>query len=37
MPRPEWYVDLWLTVVWVAYLLVFLGTIWKRKRPHIYG
>jgi cytochrome c oxidase cbb3-type subunit 1 len=29
-------VDLWLTVVWVAYLLVFLGTLWKRKEPHIY-
>jgi cytochrome c oxidase cbb3-type subunit 1 len=25
--EPEWYVDLWLTVVWVAYLLVFLGTL----------
>ena len=23
--EPEWYVDLWLTVVWVAYLLAFLG------------
>jgi cytochrome c oxidase cbb3-type subunit 1 len=34
--EPEWYIDLWLTVVWVAYLLVFLGTIWKRKEPHIY-
>lgn len=34
--EPEWYVDLWLTVVWVGYLLVFLGTIWKRKEPHIY-
>ncbi|MEL6663407.1 MAG: cbb3-type cytochrome c oxidase subunit I, partial [Pseudomonadota bacterium] len=34
--EPEWYADLWLTVVWVAYLLVFLGTIWKRKEPHIY-
>ncbi len=34
--EPEWIVDLWLTVVWVAYLLVFLGTIWKRKEPHIY-
>ena len=32
----EWYVDIWLTIVWVAYLLVFLGTIWKRKEPHIY-
>ena len=34
--EPEWYVDLWLTIVWVAYLLVFLRTIWKRKEPHIY-
>ena len=34
--EPEWYVDLWLTVVWVAYLLVFLGTIVKRKESHIY-
>jgi cytochrome c oxidase cbb3-type subunit 1 len=34
--EPEWYADLWLTLVWVAYLLVFLGTIWKRKEPHIY-
>ena len=34
--EPEWLTDLWLTVVWVAYLLVFLGTIWKRKEPHIY-
>ena len=34
--EPEWYVDLWLTIVWVAYLIVFLGTIFKRKEPHIY-
>ena len=34
--EPEWLTDLWLTIVWVAYLLVFLGTIWKRKEPHIY-
>lgn len=34
--EPEWYVDLWLTIVWVTYLLVFLGTLWKRKEPHIY-
>jgi cytochrome c oxidase cbb3-type subunit 1 len=34
--EPEWYVDLWLTVVWVVYLLVFLGTLIKRKEPHIY-
>jgi cytochrome c oxidase cbb3-type subunit 1 len=34
--EPEWYVDLWLTIVWVVYLFVFLGTLWKRKEPHIY-
>ncbi|HEY9234490.1 cytochrome-c oxidase, cbb3-type subunit I [Phenylobacterium koreense] len=34
--EPEWLTDLWLTIVWVAYLLIFLGTIWKRKEPHIY-
>ena len=34
--EPEWYVDLWLTIVWVAYLILFLGTLLKRKEPHIY-
>ncbi|MGE0253079.1 MAG: cytochrome-c oxidase, cbb3-type subunit I [Alphaproteobacteria bacterium] len=34
--EPEWYVDLWLTIVWVVYLLVFLGTIMRRREPHIY-
>ena len=34
--EPEWYADLWLTVVWVTYFLVFLGTLWRRKEPHIY-
>jgi cytochrome c oxidase cbb3-type subunit 1 len=34
--EPEWYVDIWLTIVWVVYLLVFLGTILKRREPHIY-
>ncbi|MBP0437165.1 cytochrome-c oxidase, cbb3-type subunit I [Tianweitania sediminis] len=34
--EPEWYIDIWLTIVWVAYLVVFLGTIVKRKEPHIY-
>ena len=34
--EPEWYVDIWLTIVWLAYLAVFLGTIIKRKEPHIY-
>lgn len=34
--EPEWYTDLWLTLVWVVYLLIFLGTLMKRKEPHIY-
>ncbi len=34
--EPEWFVDLWLTVVWVAYFIVFFGTILRRKEPHIY-
>jgi cytochrome c oxidase cbb3-type subunit 1 len=34
--EPEWYADLWLTIVWVVYLVIFLGTIIKRKEPHIY-
>ncbi len=34
--EPEWYVDLWLTIVWVVYLLVYLATLWKREEPHIY-
>ena len=34
--EPEWFVDIWLTVVWVAYLVVFVGTVMKRREPHIY-
>ncbi|HTP84646.1 MAG TPA: cbb3-type cytochrome c oxidase subunit I, partial [Alphaproteobacteria bacterium] len=34
--EPEWYTDLWLTIVWVAYFAVFFGTIMKRTEPHIY-
>jgi cytochrome c oxidase cbb3-type subunit 1 len=34
--EPEWYVDLWLTVVWVFYLIAFGGTITRREEPHIY-
>ncbi|MCE9508557.1 MAG: cbb3-type cytochrome c oxidase subunit I, partial [Alphaproteobacteria bacterium] len=34
--EPEWYADLWLTAVWVCYLLVFLMTLKNRKEPHIY-
>lgn len=34
--EPEWYVDLWLTAVWVSYLLVYAFTIVRRTEPHIY-
>lgn len=34
--EPEWYADIWLTIVWVCYLLVFLMTCIKRKEPHLY-
>lgn len=32
----EWPIDLLITVVWVAYGIVFFGTIVKRKVQHIY-
>jgi cytochrome c oxidase cbb3-type subunit 1 len=34
--EPEWYVDLWLTLVWVVYLIAFAGTLLRREEPHIY-
>ncbi|CAK0762380.1 Cytochrome c oxidase subunit 1 homolog, bacteroid [uncultured Gammaproteobacteria bacterium] len=34
--EPEWYADLWLTVIWVLYIVIFVGTLMKRKEPHIY-
>ena len=34
--EPEWYVDIWLTIVWVAYGAVFVGTLARRREPHIY-
>lgn len=32
----EWPIDILITVVWVAYAVVFFGTIVKRKTKHIY-
>jgi cytochrome c oxidase cbb3-type subunit 1 len=32
----EWPVDVLITLVWVAYAVVFFGTIAKRKTAHIY-
>jgi len=34
--EPEWYIDIWLTIVWLTYLVVFLGTIVRRREKHIY-
>jgi cytochrome c oxidase cbb3-type subunit 1 len=34
--EPEWYTDLWLTLIWVLYFVAFFGTIMKRREPHIY-
>ncbi len=34
--EPEWYADLWLTIVWVVYFLVFITTLQRRREPHIY-
>ncbi|WP_430396320.1 cytochrome-c oxidase, cbb3-type subunit I [Ferrovibrio sp.] len=34
--EPEWYVDLWLTLIWVIYLIAFAGTLLRREEPHIY-
>ena len=31
-----WHIDIILTLVWVAYFIVFFGTIVKRKEKHIY-
>ncbi|MEM9101327.1 MAG: cytochrome-c oxidase, cbb3-type subunit I [Pseudomonadota bacterium] len=32
----EWPIDILITVVWVAYAMLFFGTIMKRKTSHIY-
>jgi cytochrome c oxidase cbb3-type subunit 1 len=32
----EWPIDLLIAAVWVAYAIVFFGTLYKRKIPHIY-
>jgi cytochrome c oxidase cbb3-type subunit 1 len=32
----EWPIDLLITVIWVAYAIVFFGTIGTRKTKHIY-
>jgi len=32
----EWPIDLLILVVWVTYLILYVGTIMRRKQPHIY-
>jgi cytochrome c oxidase cbb3-type subunit 1 len=32
----EWPIDVLIALVWVAYAVVFFGTLWKRKVQHIY-
>jgi len=32
----EWPIDILIALVWVAYAVVYFGTIMKRKSPHIY-
>ncbi len=32
----EWYADIWLVIVWVAYFLLYIRTLARRKEPHIY-
>ncbi|WP_026382395.1 cbb3-type cytochrome c oxidase subunit I, partial [Achromobacter xylosoxidans] len=32
----EWPIDILITLVWVAYAIVFFGTIVKRRAKHIY-
>jgi cytochrome c oxidase cbb3-type subunit 1 len=34
--EPEWYVDLWLTVVWLGYLVLYVMTLATRRESHIY-
>jgi cytochrome c oxidase cbb3-type subunit 1 len=34
--EPEWYADLVLLLVWVAYLAIFIETLRRRKEKHIY-
>lgn len=34
--EPEWYADIWLTIVWVTYFVLYLRTLAHRREPHIY-
>jgi len=34
--EPEWYADIWLTILWVIYFIMYFGTVVRRTEPHIY-
>jgi len=34
--EPEWHLDIFLTIIWVAYGVAFIGTLFLRQEPHIY-
>ncbi len=34
--EPPWHLDLFLVIIWVAYLVAYVGTLLKREEPHIY-
>ena len=34
--EPEWFLDIFLVLVWVTYLAIFVGTLAWRREPHIY-
>lgn len=34
--EPEWYADIWLVIVWVAYFVLYIRTLARRQEPHIY-
>jgi cytochrome c oxidase cbb3-type subunit I len=34
--EPEWYLDIWLVLVWVTYFSIYMRTLARRREPHIY-
>jgi len=34
--EPPWHVTIFLVVIWVCYIVAFIGTLIKRAEPHIY-
>ena len=34
--EPEWWIDIWLTFVWLSFGASFVGTIRRRSQQHIY-